>query len=127
MMTAEVVQFTTDQARHQQEWLAEQLEFEACWREQKACEFPDDDRKQHCADALRRFAAYVLALSAGHPVFRKLAAIDDINSFVDDFNFFKSKYFFHYSGKKNEEYLKMFNEVLDERLEADVRYSRDES
>jgi hypothetical protein len=64
-------------AENPKRWLVEQLEFTASWRELEAdrccC---DGGRNARCAKSLRRIAATVKDLPAGHELFRKLAQID---------------------------------------------------
>jgi hypothetical protein len=85
-----------------QRWLKDQVNYAADWREQKAAEYPDDDRNEGCVCTLRNLARHLDELPADHPLFRKIALmiladnglmnewLDALNGLIPTFGFYKS-------------------------------------
>jgi len=55
--------------------LAEHLESQAHWRDEKAREYPDDPRNEQAASAMRALATYILQLPLEDPRLQYLALI----------------------------------------------------
>ena len=79
------ISFPYSEERHQRTLLAQSARFTAEWRENKACEFPDDaERNLRCAEALRRLAHQIEQISLIEPKLRHYCEAIQDDVYLED-------------------------------------------
>lgn len=101
-MSDNIIDFVPKACIHNKEWLISKVRGAAEWRAQKAVEYPDDRRNEQCSGSLTELADYLDRLPPGHPVYRKITALDlledqVINDWIDGISGTISVFGFHRS------------------------------